>query len=111
MAIAAIRAVAERIIDRAEKVIFCPSMAATTADIGLVRRGGPAVHRVAILLMLCHKPNLHRPADKGCRVDVRAGCCVYEITEHFQRSNEHFSRHGAATSASCAGRQESQMPK
>jgi len=29
---------------------------------------------------------------KGCRGDVGCGYCVCEITEHFQRSNEHFSR-------------------
>jgi hypothetical protein len=28
---------------------------------------------VANLVGLCHKPNLHRPADKGCRGDVPAG--------------------------------------
>ena len=32
---------------------------------------------------------------KGCRVDVRAGYGNSEITEHFQRSNEHFSRESA----------------
>jgi large subunit ribosomal protein L35 len=34
-----------------------------------------------------------------------------EIIEHFQRSNEHFSRPGVLASALCAGQQESQMPK
>jgi hypothetical protein len=34
---------------------------------------------------------------KGCRVDVRAGCLISEITKHFQRSNEHFSRESAAS--------------
>jgi hypothetical protein len=34
---------------------------------------------------------------KGCRVDVRAGCLISEITKHFQRSNEHFSRPDAFT--------------
>jgi hypothetical protein len=34
---------------------------------------------------------------KGCRVDVRAGCLISEITQHFQRSNEHFSRPDAFT--------------
>jgi hypothetical protein len=29
---------------------------------------------------------------KGCRVDVRAGCLISEITQHFQRSSEHFIR-------------------
>jgi large subunit ribosomal protein L35 len=48
---------------------------------------------------------------KGCRVDARAGCFVYEIIEHFQRSNEHFSRPGALTGAFVLRQQESQMPK
>ena len=32
---------------------------------------------------------------KGCRVDAYAGCFISEITKHFQRSNEHFSRESA----------------
>jgi hypothetical protein len=32
---------------------------------------------------------------KGCRGDVPAGCFVSEIIQHFQRSNEHFSRESA----------------
>jgi hypothetical protein len=36
---------------------------------------------------------------KGCRVDVRAGCFISEITKHFQRSNEHFSRESAPLGA------------
>jgi CRP-like cAMP-binding protein len=34
---------------------------------------------------------------KGCRVDVRADCLISEITQHFQCSNEHFSRPDAFT--------------
>jgi large subunit ribosomal protein L35 len=34
-----------------------------------------------------------------------------EQIEHFQRSNEHFSRHCASSGASRARQQESQMPK
>src|ERR1700730_17742280 len=34
---------------------------------------------------------------KGCRVDVRAGCLISKITQHFQRSSEHFSRPDAFT--------------
>jgi large subunit ribosomal protein L35 len=48
---------------------------------------------------------------KGCRVDARADCPFQGLIEHFQRSNEHFSRHGASPGASCARQQESQMPK
>jgi large subunit ribosomal protein L35 len=48
---------------------------------------------------------------KGCRVDVRAGCLNSEITKHFQRSNEHFSRESAPSGASFPRPQESQMPK
>jgi large subunit ribosomal protein L35 len=48
---------------------------------------------------------------KGCRVDVRAGCLISEITKHFQRSNEHFSRPDAFTGAFVLRQQESQMPK
>jgi hypothetical protein len=32
---------------------------------------------------------------KGCRGDAHAGYLISEITEHFQRSNEHFSRESA----------------
>jgi large subunit ribosomal protein L35 len=48
---------------------------------------------------------------KGCRVDVRAGCLISETIEHFQRSNEHFSRPGAFAGAFVLRQQESQMPK
>jgi large subunit ribosomal protein L35 len=48
---------------------------------------------------------------KGCRVDVRAGCLISEIAEHFQRSNEHFSRESAPLGAFFLRQQESQMPK
>jgi large subunit ribosomal protein L35 len=48
---------------------------------------------------------------KGCRVDVRAGYFISEITKHFQRSNEHFSRGSAPLGASFVRPQESQMPK
>jgi large subunit ribosomal protein L35 len=48
---------------------------------------------------------------KGCRVDDRAGCLTQEITEYFQRSNEHFSRESAASGAFFLRQQESQMPK
>ena len=48
---------------------------------------------------------------KGCRVDAYAGCLISEITEHFQRSNEHFSRPNAFTGFLVLRQQESQMPK
>src|SRR3981081_2898910 len=66
---------------------------------------------VANLARLCHKRNLIARLIKGCRVDVRAGCVIFEITEHFQRSNEHFSRPNAFTGAFFLRQQESQMPK
>src|SRR3979490_2624693 len=47
---------------------------------------------------------------KGCRVDDRAGCFISEITKHFQRSNEHFSRPDAFAGAFVLRQQESQMP-
>jgi hypothetical protein len=34
---------------------------------------------------------------KGCRVDVRAGYLISEITQYFQRSNEHFIQLDAFT--------------
>jgi large subunit ribosomal protein L35 len=48
---------------------------------------------------------------KGCRVDARAGFFVLKKPEHFQCSNEHFSRESAASGASFPRPQESQMPK
>ncbi len=66
---------------------------------------------VANLARLCHKRNLIARLIKGCRVDARAGCFAYEIIEHFQRSNEHFSRPDAFTGAFVVRQQESQMPK
>ena len=66
---------------------------------------------VANLARLCHKRNFIARLIKGCRVDARAGCCAYEITEHFQRSNEHFSRPDAFAGAFVLRQQESQMPK
>ena len=66
---------------------------------------------VANLAGLCHKRNLIARLIKGCRVDAHAGCFVSEITKHFQRSNEHFSRPNAFTGAFVLRQQESQMPK
>jgi large subunit ribosomal protein L35 len=60
---------------------------------------------------LCHNANFIARLIKGCRVDVHAGCFVSEIAEHFQRSNEHFSRESAPSGASFLRQQESQMPK
>ena len=36
---------------------------------------------------------------------------IFEITKHFQRSNEHFSREGAPWARFSCGYKESQMPK
>jgi large subunit ribosomal protein L35 len=66
---------------------------------------------VANLIWLCHKRNLIARLIKGCRVDARTGCSVYEIAEYFQRSNEHFSRESAPLGAFFLRQQESQMPK
>jgi large subunit ribosomal protein L35 len=48
---------------------------------------------------------------KGCRGGVYAGCFISEIAEHFQRSNEHFSRPDALAGVVLLRPQESQMPK
>ena len=56
-------------------------------------------------------PNFIARLIKGCRVDVRASCLISEIAEHFQRSNEHFSRESAPLGAFFLRQQESQMPK
>jgi large subunit ribosomal protein L35 len=48
---------------------------------------------------------------KGCRGDVRAGYFQTEITKHFQRSNEHFSRDRRPFGRVFLRQQESQMPK
>jgi large subunit ribosomal protein L35 len=48
---------------------------------------------------------------KGCRGDAHAGYLTSEIIEHFQRSNEHFSRESALSGAFFLRQQESQMPK
>src|SRR5436309_2162467 len=111
MAIAAISAVAEKIIDRAEKVMFCPSMGCNNGGHWLSAAGRARGSSVAILPILCHKPTFIARLIKGCRVDVRAGCLASEIAKHFQRSNEHFSRPNAFTGAFVLRPQESQMPK
>jgi hypothetical protein len=51
---------------------------------------------VANLVGLCHKRSLHRPA--AVATTLRA-VSFQEIAEHFQRSNEHFSRESAALGA------------
>jgi large subunit ribosomal protein L35 len=48
---------------------------------------------------------------KGCRGDAHADCCDTGIVEHFQRSNEQFSRPAAFTGGFALRQQESQMPK
>ena len=47
---------------------------------------------------------------KGCRVDAYAGCLISEITEHFQRSNEHFSRESALLGAFFCGNRRAKCP-
>jgi hypothetical protein len=47
---------------------------------------------------------------KGCRVDARAGCSVSRIIEHFQRSNEHFSRESAPLGAFLCGHRRAKCP-
>jgi len=58
-----------------------------------------------------HKRKLHRPADQG--LPWRCLCRLFrlEMTEQFQRSNEHFSRPDAFAGAFVLRQQESQMPK
>jgi large subunit ribosomal protein L35 len=62
--------------------------------------------------LLCHKPGLRRPADQGLpwRRPVPA-TFISEIAEHFQRSNEHFSRRKRLSRRVFSWQQESQMPK
>ena len=47
---------------------------------------------------------------KGCRVDANAGCLISETTEHFQRSNEHFSRESAPSGAFFCGNRRAKCP-
>jgi large subunit ribosomal protein L35 len=60
---------------------------------------------------LCHKPQLHRPADQGLPWRCPCDCFISEIAQHFQRSNEHFSRPSAFAGGFVLRQQESQMPK
>jgi large subunit ribosomal protein L35 len=48
---------------------------------------------------------------KGCRGDAHAGYFISEISEHLQRSNEHFSCESASVGRVFPRQQESQMPK
>jgi hypothetical protein len=59
---------------------------------------------------LCHKRNLIARLIKGCRVDARAGYCLSEITEHIQRSNEHFSRESALWARFFCGNRRAKCP-
>jgi len=64
----------KKAIGRAEIVIFsCSLTAPLRARVGVSNNPAPRFI-VANLVGLCHKRNLHRPADKGCRGDVPAGC-------------------------------------
>src|ERR1700716_2194833 len=47
---------------------------------------------------------------KGCRVDVRAGCLISEITQHFQSSNEHFIRLEPLRAFSCCSHRRAKCP-
>jgi large subunit ribosomal protein L35 len=103
---------AEKSIGRAEKVIFLPLNAPQQRRILAWCCETHPRFIVAISPILCHKPTLHRPADQGlpCRCPCRL-VPLRQIIEHFQRSNEHFSRSNAFAGGSCCGIQESQMPK
>jgi large subunit ribosomal protein L35 len=66
---------------------------------------------VAILPLLCHKPDLHRPADQGlpwrCLMPTVS---IRKLVEHNQRSSEQFADE-APFGAPSTRPQESQMPK
>jgi hypothetical protein len=47
---------------------------------------------------------------KGCRGDAHAGYFISEITEHFQRSNEHFSRESALWARFFCGNRRAKCP-
>jgi large subunit ribosomal protein L35 len=66
---------------------------------------------VANLAWLCHKRSLHRPADQGLPWQCPCWLSHFGIIEHFQRSNEHFSRPAALGGGFVLRQQESQMPK
>src|ERR1700676_2912943 len=83
---------AQKAIDRAETVILSCFLMKPLAGVGMIRRG----HMVTRFIVanpgwFCHKRQLHRPADQGCRGDVGCGLFQWETTEHFQRSNEHLA--------------------
>jgi len=65
---------------------------------------------VANLSWLCHKRTLIARLIKGCRVDARADYFAYKIIEHFQRSNEHFSRESAPLGAFSCGNRRAKCP-
>ena len=60
---------------------------------------------VANWRFLCHKPDLHRPADQG--LPCRCPCGLSRFSrksEHFQRSNEHFKPQKRPSGAFFCGR-------
>jgi hypothetical protein len=87
-------------IDRWETVIFFPVWIGGFMRHQVVREGLP-FHgsSLPIRFRSAISPPFIARLIKGCRVDVCAGIFVWRKPEHFQRSNEHFSRESAALGA------------
>jgi hypothetical protein len=87
--------VAEKIIDRAEKVIFLALDAPKNGGHWLSAAGPGGGSSLPFRPSSAISPTFIARLIKGCRVDARADYFFAEIIKHFQRSNEHFSRPGA----------------
>ena len=92
-------------------ILFDPVVSASSLRRAAVRSNHlVARFIVANLAALWHKRGVIARLIKGCRVDVRAGCLISEIAEHFQRSNEHFSRENRLRARFCCGHRRAKCP-
>src|ERR1700688_1252844 len=83
---------AEKAIDRADVVMFPCFLAAPWWRQPICQTIRFYGSSLPIPLGSAISPAFIARLIKGCRGDAHAGCLTSEITEHFQRSNEHFSR-------------------
>jgi hypothetical protein len=91
----AVRKSAEKAIDRADVVMFPCFLAAPWWRQPICQTIRFYGSSLPIPLGSAISPAFIARLIKGCRGDAHAGCLTSEMTEHFQRSNEHFSRESA----------------
>src|SRR4029079_18817285 len=84
-----------------ESPFSSPPESSRTPCNGLVVRRSRQVQRLPFRASSVISPAFIARLIKGCRVDAVPISSISEIIQHFQRSNEHFSRFAPSRALSC----------